>query len=95
MAEQLDLTAPIVPPSRTTYTVQALSLNWPQAVIQATLLGSDGVLLVVGWEGAAATTLMVALNKANLSTSSLQKRVLQQAVTDGKLPAGTVSGTPT
>ena len=95
MAEQLALTVAIVPPSRTTYTVQELHLNWPTAVIQAMLLGSDGVLVVVGWEGSAATTLMVALNKANLSTTSLQKRVLQQAVTDGKLPAGTVTGTPT
>lgn len=94
MAEQLDLAAAIVPPSRTTYSVQALSLNWPQAVIQATLLGSDGAQIVVGWEGAAATALMVLLNKANLSVTSLQKRVLQQAVTDAKLPAGTVSGTP-
>lgn len=94
MAEQLDLTVPIVPPSRTTYTVQGLNLNWMQAVIQATLLGSDGVLVVIGWEGATATTLMTALNKANLATTSLQKRVLQQAVTDGKLTAGTVSGAP-
>lgn len=94
MAEQLDLTAPIVPPSRTTYTVQGLTLNYPAAVIQATLLGSDGVVIVIGWEGPPATALMIALNKANLSTTSLQKRVLQQAVTDSKLPAGTVSGTP-
>lgn len=94
MAEQLDLTVPIVPASRTTYSVQALMLNWLQAVIQATLLGSDGTFVVIGWEGAAATTLMIALNKANLSTISLQKRVLQQAVTDAKLPAGTVSGAP-
>jgi hypothetical protein len=94
MAEQLDLTAAIVPPSRTTYSVQQLHLSWDTAVIQAVLKGSDGALVVVGWEGAAATTLMISLNKANLSTTSLQKRVLQQAVTDAKLPAGTVSGTP-
>jgi hypothetical protein len=94
MAEQLDLTSPIVPPSRTTYSVQALMLNFIAAVIQATLVGSDGQLIAVTWEGATATTLMIALNKANLSVTSLQKRVLQQAVSDGKLPAGTVTGSP-
>lgn len=94
MAETFSLTAAIVPPSRTTYVVVGLSLNWLQAVIQATLVGSDGATIVISWEGAQATTLMIALNKANLSTISLQKRVLQQAVTDSKLPAGTVSGVP-
>lgn len=92
MAEQLDLTVPIVA-TRTTYVAQVLVLDFPNAVIKAGLLGSDGVTVTVEWTGAQATTLMVALNKANLSVTSLQKRVLQQAVTDGKLPAGTVSGT--
>jgi len=93
MAEQLDLTTPIVA-TRTTYVAQTITLDFPNAVIKAGLLGSDGVVVNIEWTGAAATTLMVALNKANLTTTSLQKRVLQQAVTDGKLPAGTVSGTP-
>lgn len=93
MAEQLDLTAAIVA-TRTTYTVGFLTLDFPNAVIQAGLKGSDGAAVTVEWTGAPATTLMIALNKANLTTISLQKRVLQQAVTDGKLPAGTVSGTP-
>jgi len=93
MPEQLDLTAPIVA-TRTTYSVTTLVLDFPLAVIRAGLVGSDGITVNVEWTGAAATTLMIALNKANLSTTSLQKRVLQQAVTDGKLPAGTVSGTP-
>lgn len=94
MAETFNLTAPIVPPSRTTYAVVGLNLNKLQAVIQATLQGSDDALLVIGWEGPQALTLMAQLKKANLSVISLDKRVLQQAVTDGKLPAGTVSGIP-
>ena len=42
----------------------------------------------------AATTLLRALNTVNLSTTSLQKRVIQRLVTDGKLPAGAVTGAP-
>jgi hypothetical protein len=94
MSETFSLTAAIVPASRTTYVVVGLALNWLQAVIQATLVGSDGVSIVISWEGPQATTLMIALNKANLSTISLQKRVMQQAVTDAKLPGGTVTGSP-
>lgn len=94
MAEQLDLTVPIVPATRTTYSVDRINLHWSGAVIQATVIGSDSTVVQIEWSGSAATTLMIALNKANLATTSLQKRVLQQAVTDGKLPAGTVSGAP-
>lgn len=92
MAELLTLTTPIVA-TRATLTLQTLTLDFPNAVIRAGLTGSDGVDVAVEWTGAAATTLMVALNKANLSVTSLQKRVLQQAVTDGKLTAGVVTGT--
>jgi len=94
MAEQLDLATPIAAPSRTTYSVQRIVLDWPAAAIQVWVKGSDTVEVFAEWTGAPATALMIALNKANLSTSSLQKRVLQQLVTDGKLPAGTVSGAP-
>jgi hypothetical protein len=93
MAEALTLTTPIVPPSRTTYSVNRLLLDLGAAVISVTLLGSDDTRVEIEWTGAPATALMIALNKANLSTSSLQKRVLQQAVTDNKLPGGTVTGT--
>ena len=41
-----------------------------------------------------AETLIVALNKANLSVTSLEKRVLQRCQQDGKLGAGTISGVP-
>jgi len=40
-----------------------------------------------------AHNLMVALNKANLTIKSLQKRILEQLTTDGLL-LGTVNGTP-
>ncbi len=40
-----------------------------------------------------ATTLMRVLNKANLFTKSLHKRIMEKAVADGKL-TGTISGPP-
>lgn len=94
MSEQLDLTAAIVPPSRTTYAIQQLILDWAAQVIQVVLKGSDGFEIRVEYTGATAISLMLTLNTANLTTISLNKRVLQKLVTDGKLPAGTVSGTP-
>jgi hypothetical protein len=39
-------------------------------------------------------TLMLALNRANLTTSSLYKRVLERLAQDGVIEAGTVTGTP-
>lgn len=93
MAEQLDLTAPIVA-TRTTYTVLFLGLDWENAGISIRLKGSDGVVLSMGYAGNEATVLMTALNSANLSVKSLYRRLLERLVTDGKLPAGTVSGSP-
>jgi hypothetical protein len=94
MAETLDLTTPIVPPSRASYTVKRLNLDWPNAAIQIWLIGSDGIEVYAEYIGAQATTLLIAFNKVNLSVKSLQRRVLEQLVTDGKLPAGTVTGAP-
>jgi hypothetical protein len=94
MAELLTLTAPLVPPTRTTYKINRLVLDVVASVIQAYLGGSDGVEVLAEWTGAPAAALLTALNSANLSVKSLQRRVLEQAVTDGKLTAGTVSGTP-
>jgi hypothetical protein len=94
MSELLTLTAPIVPATRTTYGVQRLILDWTAQVIQAWLVGSDGTQVLVEWDGAQAVTLMTLLNSANLSSTSLVKNILLQAIAAGKLPAGAVTGTP-
>ena len=94
MAEILTLTTPIAQPSRTTYRVQRLTLDWDAAAIRIDLLGSDGVVVNASYDGAVALALMTTLNSANMSTTSLHKRILQKLQTDGILPAGTVSGTP-
>lgn len=93
MAEQLDLLTPVVT-SRTGYTLQNMVLDWTGQAITANLLGSDGTPIVLSWTGATAVALLTALNSANLSIKSLQRRLLERAVTDGKLPGGNVSGTP-
>ncbi|HXG72907.1 MAG TPA: hypothetical protein VNJ04_20110 [Gemmatimonadaceae bacterium] len=53
-----------------------------------------GRTLTCRYESAAAEALMVSFNKANLSTSSLERRVLAKCQQDGKLGAGTISGVP-
>jgi len=93
MAELLTLTTPLPqPPQVTGYTVSRVLLNWeptPQVVI--TLRGEDGQLVDFVYSGATATTMMVGLNKANLSTRSLNQRIFDRLIADGKL-VGTVAG---
>ncbi len=98
MAEQIALTAPfkVDPREATLFQVEAILLNWKDKII-VIHLGDGNVQKVVVYKDTSAdpvaTTLMVALNKANLSTKSLQKRILERLQTDGHL-AGTISGTP-
>lgn len=94
MAELLALTAAIAFPPRTSYRVSRLILDWDAKCIQAYVKGSDGVEVLCEWTSDIAVSLMTTLNTANLSTSSLHKRVLTKCLADGKLPAGTISGTP-
>ena len=72
-----------------------------EAEVRATFREVTGAGFVPGgrslecrYEGEVAETLVIALNKANLSTASLEKRVTQRCQTDGKLGAGSISGVP-
>jgi hypothetical protein len=89
--ELITLTTP--EPSTISYKVSQLHFDWPGALIVIGLVGDDASIKTHTYTGAVATTLMVALNKANLSTKSLQKRVIEQLQADGVL-VGTISGTP-
>lgn len=93
--ESLTLATPEVIPQITngSYRVGRIDLDWDQATITIVLVGANGERRSFDYTGATATTLMVGLNKANLSIQSLQARVLARLVADGKL-AGVVSGTP-
>lgn len=91
MAQVLELTTP---QSVIDYRISIIKFNWDEAKIHIVLKDTQGDTITVGYTGAAATSLMIALNKANLSTNSLQKRTLEQLVADGKIPAGSVTGSP-
>jgi len=95
-AEQIDLTTPYDPDERITSTmkVERLDLNWGDDRISVFLYSTtNGVKFVHHYTGTQATDLMKALNKADLTTNSLQKRVMNRLVTDGLLE-GSVSGSP-
>jgi len=89
--ESLTLAAAQSVPS---YQVLKLVLDWGGANIKVFVKDPLGDVRRLNYFGAQATTLMTQLNKANLSTQSLHSRILSQLVTDGKLPAGTVTGAP-
>lgn len=54
----------------------------------------NGKSLQCVYADTAADSLLISINKMNFSVTSMQKRVMQQCQTDGKLGAGTISGTP-
>ncbi len=94
MAEQLDLASPAqAAPGTVTWRPILLHLNWEQKTIKGGFRGDNGEYTSIGYEGTEATNLMVALNKADLSVKSLHRRIMERAVTDGKL-SGTISGAP-
>jgi hypothetical protein len=93
MAEQLVLTTPKPLPEQVTgYSIGSLLLKWgPTPQIVVTLLATDGTTTDAVYEGATATTLMISLNKANLTTRSLNQRIFDRLIADGKI-VGTVAG---
>jgi hypothetical protein len=93
MAEIITLTTPVTTPNVTTWRVVFLGLDWESATISMGLRGSGGEKLNHAYTGPNATTLMIALNKANLTSNSLHRRILTQLHTDG-IVVGTISGSP-
>jgi hypothetical protein len=97
VAETFELTTPIVQPARTTYHVARVDLQWDAQVVYVEVRSNDGKRIEKTYTGADAVTLMRGLNTANLTTLSLNKRVLNRLVADGVFVlegAGTVTGTP-
>jgi len=91
MPEKLTLQTPI---SVTDYIFIGVEFSWKDKFILVRLEDTTGKALNITYTGAEATLLMNQLNKANLSTTSLIKRIFNQLAADAKLPAGTVTGTP-
>ena len=69
-----------------------LSYDQDRSFIQVIFVGLNGHRLMHTWRGAGAHADIIALNKANLTTNSLQKRIFTKALNDGVF-AGTISGT--
>jgi hypothetical protein len=54
----------------------------------------NGKTLLCQYADTQADNLMKALNKADFTTTSMQRQLMQKCQTDGKLGPGTISGTP-
>lgn len=94
MAEKFTLTTPI---SVTDFDIVRADFNWRDSRIIVEFSDTTGKLITATWDGTPARNLMIALNKANLSTgatATLRARIFQQAEDDGKLPSGSVTRTP-
>jgi len=96
MADDLTLTDPL--PAPTVFRVASIRFDIRMNTIRIDVQEAAGGVLIengkvypCGYDGAEAKQLMQFLNTANLSTVSLQKRILQKLTTDGQLPAGSVS----
>jgi hypothetical protein len=102
VAEIVTLSAPVqADPGATVFRIALLVFDYQNAIIKIHLREwADGTFVQGGkhlardYQGPTATTLMRQLNTVNLSTQSLHQRVMTRLLTDGKLPAGTPSGTP-
>jgi hypothetical protein len=88
--ERATLTAPEVR-TNSAYRVSRLLLDWDTHAIFITLGGTNGEVKTCQYLGATADTLMIALNKANLTSRSLNQRIFDRIIADGCI-AATVTG---
>lgn len=94
MGETLTLTTPETIPQivTTDYRVVYLQLDFENLLIVIHVRGTNGERKEFRYDGSVARDLMIALNKANLSVKSLQRRILERLSLDGLL-VGAVTGT--
>jgi hypothetical protein len=102
--EKITLVDPVhTDPGASEFRLASLILDAQQPHILATLaevapgkfhFKPNGKILTCEYFGDDAAQLLTQLNTMNFSTVSLQKRVIQTCGKDGKIPPGTVSGTP-
>ena len=90
--ERIRLTTPEVVTANTV-AIQFVGLYPTLGQIDLVLVTNTGTRIVHSYTPPQGTTLIVALNKANLSTRSLQQRILDRLVADGVI-AGAVEGSP-
>jgi len=91
--EILTLAAPVAPPTVTDYKVIRIDLNRKEQIFHMAAESNTGVIVERIERGDVAMSLMIALNKANLSIKSLERRVLEYMAGKGDF-AGSVTGAP-
>lgn len=100
--ERVSLSAPVTTPNGTKWAVSMIHQERfpPRVVVEAVLLdASDNVLQTVRDEhtqasAVTAASLLTILNTMNNSTTSEEKRILQHLQSEGKIGAGSVTGSP-
>jgi hypothetical protein len=102
--EKITLTEPVhTDPGAAEFRLMTLALNANQWEVHATFgevaAGTfaflpNGKTMDCHYLGPDAEVLLKQLNTMNFSTVSMQKRVIQQCQKDGKIGAGTITGTP-
>jgi hypothetical protein len=96
MAEQLDLTAPVTKTATANYRVSYLNMDVDGGRLMVVLTANNGDTVQKVYDATTTPTgasLLIALNKADLTAKSLQRRILERLIADGVI-AGTISGVP-
>jgi hypothetical protein len=105
MAETYALTTPVTHPSLTTFVVERITIDRKAQSVYIQWVGDNNdvgsasyptpaILNPLGVLQTTGLVMITTLNKANLSTKSLHRRVMEMLVADGYWPAGTINGTP-
>ena len=96
MAEVVTLDVPIATPAPTMSDIRVSMIHLDEDAEQATfrVRSSSGLQREYTYQGAEAVTMIRALNKANLSVKSLNRRILERLIADHPELSGTISGAP-
>jgi hypothetical protein len=94
MAELLTLTAPQTFPSITDWRMKRIDKDIEEQYILLVARANTGVLAEAMIRGTLAVTLIRALNKANNTVKSEERRALEYLRDNGFLAAGAVAGSP-
>lgn len=91
--EKLTLTTAVTFPNIVDYKILRLILDWQEEFIDIKYQANTGETKSYRYFGTQARTMMLQLNKVNLSTKSLHKRIWEQLIVDGII-TGTITGSP-
>lgn len=92
--EKADLTTPETV-TVASYEIAGIELRrLPRWTLRIVYMDDHGVEHYDVHQDDEAMALITALNKADLSTNSLERRALQHLISEGKIPAATITGTP-